>query len=133
MAAAVGRVRSRSGFLLTAYVLMPDHWHAMIGVPPQQTLPGVMNAIKVAAARDINRHHNTGGPLWQARYFDRVIRTVKEYHETIEYMHLNPARRRLASQPEGWPWSSIHSYGGPGPERLAVDRVRIPADGNAYL
>lgn len=133
LAAAIARVRSRSGFLLTAYVLMPDHWHALIAVPRGQSLPGVMNAMKVATARDINRVQAVRGPLWQARYFDRVIRTVKEYHETVEYIHLNPARRGLAASPEAWPWSSFHSYGGPGPERLAVDRVRIPADQRAWL
>jgi hypothetical protein len=30
--------------------------------------------------------------LWQPRFFDRVLRTVREYNEKVEYIHLNPVR-----------------------------------------
>lgn len=133
LARAMDRVRSRRLFFATGYVLMPDHWHALIGVPNGQLLPHIMNAIKVAATFDINRLHGARGPLWQPRYFDRVMRTVREYHETLEYMHLNPMRKGFVVSPAEWLWSSIHSYGSPGPEKFAVDRIRIPADENAYL
>lgn len=112
---------------------MPDHWHALLGVPPGQLLSHIMDGIKVAAARDINRLHGAHGPLWQPRYFDRVMRTVKEYHETLEYMHLNPVRKGLVGSAAQWSWSSFNSYGEIVPERLAIDRVRIPADENAYF
>ena len=36
-----------------------------------------------------------GGVLWQGRFFDRALRTVKEYHEKVEYIHLNPVKRGL--------------------------------------
>jgi hypothetical protein len=29
----------------------------------------------------VNQHRGTEGELWQPRFFDRAIRTVKEYHE----------------------------------------------------
>jgi putative transposase len=133
LAEAIARVRLRWGFFITGYVFMPDHWHMLMGLSGAQLLSGVMNAIKVASTRDINRFHEVRGALWQGRYFDRVIRTVKEYHETLEYMHLNPVRKGLVRSPGEWPWSSFHSYGGPGPERLTIDRVRIPAEPTAYL
>lgn len=133
LATALDRVRTRRAFFLMGYVFMPDHWHALIGVPAGQSLSRIMNVAKVAATREINRFHGTRGPLWQSRYFDRIMRTVREYHETLEYMHLNPVHKGLVASPGEWPWSSYHSYGGPGPEKLVMDRVRIPADGNAYL
>lgn len=133
LAGAFDRVRRRRAFFVTGYVFMPNHWHAMLGVPAGHLISQTMNAIKVAAARDLNRQHNTHGPLWQPRYFDRVMRTVKEYYETLDYMHLNPVRKGMVRSPGEWPWSSFHSYGGPGPERLVMDRVRIPADEHAYL
>ncbi len=30
--------------------------------------------------------------MWQGRFFDRAVRTVKEYHEKVEYIHLNPVK-----------------------------------------
>ena len=32
----------------------------------------------------------TDGELWQPRFFDRALRTVKEHNEKVEYIHLNP-------------------------------------------
>ena len=94
----------------------------------EDTLPRLLNSIKVASMQSINRLRRTSGELWQPRYFDRAVRNVKEYVEKLDYMHLNPVRKGLVTRPEDWPWSSIHCYGGPGPIRLAVDRLDLPAD-----
>jgi putative transposase len=133
LASAVVRVRSRRGFLFTRYVFLPDHWHALIIPLEGDTLPNLMDAVKVASTLGINRSRRAKGPVWQRRYFDRIVREVREYHKTVEYMHLNPVRRGLASRPEDWLWSSIHSYGGPGPVRLAVDRILLPSDERTRL
>jgi hypothetical protein len=74
------------------------------------------------------------GRLLQSRLFDRALRTVKEYHEKVEYIHLNPMTPGLVGRPEEWPWSGVHDYTGrvrrpvATPSGLAVDRVLLPAD-----
>jgi len=128
LADAIIRVRRRRGFLLGGYVFMPDHWHALLFPGQDDTLPRLMNSVKVAWMQSINRRRGTRGELWQPRYYDHALRTVKEYHDTLTYMHLNPVRKGLVQKPEDWPWSSIHSYGGPGPVRLEVDHLDVPAD-----
>jgi len=133
LASAIGRVRTRGRFLFTGYVFMPDHWHALIVPRENDVLPNLMDAVKVASTLGINRSRRAKGPVWQPRYFDRIMRDVREYHKTVEYMHLNPVRRGLASRPEDWLWSSFHSYGGPGPVRLAVDRILLPSDESTRL
>ena len=40
------------------------------------------------------------GRLLEARFFDRALRTVKEYNEKVQYIHLNPVRAGLARRPE---------------------------------
>ncbi|MGD0123729.1 MAG: hypothetical protein ABSF46_00115 [Terriglobia bacterium] len=73
--------------------------------------------------------------MWQPRFFDRALRTVKEYNEKVEYIHLNPVRAGLVSRPEDWRWSSYNEYAGMSAEEqekrwgLIVDRVRIPPAG----
>ena len=121
LASAVVRVRSRREFLFAGYVFMPDHWHALIIPHEGDVLPDLMDAVKVASTLGINRSRDAKGPVWQPRYFDRIVRD------------LNPVRRGLASRPEDWLWSSIHSYGGQGPVRLAVDRILVPADERTRL
>jgi REP-associated tyrosine transposase len=126
-------VRQRRGFLLSGYVFMPDHWHALLFPSPSDTLPRIMGSLKIASNRAVNRSRHTSGHFWQLRYFDRAVRTVKEYQDALQYMHFNPVKNRLVKKPEDWPWSSLHSYGGPGPIRLHMDILDLPADENARL
>ena len=131
--------RAQHGFLLTAWVLMPDHWHAIFYPAYPLTLSTVMESIKVGATKRINRARGECGLLWQPRYFDRALRTVEEYGEKVEYLHLNPVRAGLVERPEDWPWSSVHDYAGtvnhaPAiPTGLAVDRVVLPGDPRTRL
>jgi putative transposase len=133
LADILDRVRQRRGFLLSGYVFMPDHWHGLIYPAPGDTLPRLMGALKIAASRAINQSRRTSGELWQLRYFDRAMRTVKEYRDAMQYMHFNPVTKGLVKKPEDWPWPSFHSYGGPGPIRLRVDSLNLPADENFRL
>ena len=98
-----------------------------------------MEAIKDGATKRINRARRELGRLWQPRFFDRALRTVKEYHEKVQYIHFNPVRAGLVSRPEDWPWSSVHDYTGgvneapATPSGLSVDRVLLPAGQNTRI
>jgi|SRR5215469_4829296 len=137
-----GSIRSRRiqhHFLLTAWVFLTDHWHAILMPPYPSTISRVMESVKVSSTRQINQLRGDRGGLCQGRFFDRALRTVKEYHEKLEYIHLNPVKRRLATKPEDWKWSSIHDYtatlGEPQqPESvLPVDRVLLRANERARI
>ena len=82
----------------------------------------------------INRRRAASGEVWQPRFFDRALRTVKEYNEKIEYLHLNPVRAGLVQRAQEWPWSSVREYSGSLQEEatrhpiLPIDRVLLPSD-----
>ena len=126
--------REKHGFLLSAWVFLPDHWHAIFYPSYPLTFSRVMESIKVGATKRINRSRGEVGLLFQPRFFDRALRTVREYHEKVEYIHLNAVKAGLAERPEDWPWSSIHDYTGNLTDApvtlsgLSVDRVLLPAD-----
>ena len=131
--------RRQHGFLLTAWVFLPDHWHAILAVRYPKTIALVMESIKVASTRQINTRQQNSGRLWKGRFFDRALRTVKEYHETVEYIHGNPVRRGLVARPQDWKWSSVYDYGlakmdnAHQESAVPIDRVRIPADEKAKI
>ena len=93
-----------------------------------------MKSVKQSSMSGINQRRGTEGELWQARFFDRTLRTVKEYNEKVEYIHLNPVRAGLVSRAADWRWSSFNEYAGLSGEEqrrrcgLVIDRVRMPAD-----
>ena len=134
LAQVIHQRREKHRFLLTAWVFLPDHWHAIICPGYPLTISTVMESIKDGATKRINRSRREAGVLFQPRFFDRALRTVREYHEKVEYFHLNPVKAGLASRPEDWPWSSVRDYTGSlhdapmTPRGLAVDRVLLPAD-----
>jgi putative transposase len=128
LAQVFNSVRKRRKFLLAGYVFMPDHWHAVIAPSPVDTLPRLMGALKVASTQAINRRRGKRGNLWQFRYFDHTLRTVKEFHDALRYMHLNPVRKGLVEEPEDWAWSSFKAFNRLAPVRLAIDNLNLPAD-----
>src|SRR4051812_41251732 len=87
--------RQVHGFLITAWVFLPDHWHAIFYPRYPLTLSRVVKVIKVKSTRQINTARQESGPLWQARFFDHALRTVEKYHRCVEYIHLNPVKRGL--------------------------------------
>ena len=134
LAQAIHGCREKHGFLLTAWVFLPDHGHAIICPASPLTISMAMESIKDGATKRINHSRREAGVLFPPRFFDRALRTVGEYHEKVEYIHLNPVKAGLATRPEDWPWSSVHDYAGNindapmTPSGLAVDRVLLPAD-----
>ena len=127
------------GSLLTAWVFLPDHWHAILSPRYPKSVSLVMESIKVSSTRQINARRGEAGQLWQGRFFDRALRTVKEYWKTVEYVHLNAMRRGLVKRAENWKWSSVHEYASQrgadtwSAPTLRIDPVRIPTDEKARI
>ena len=139
LANSLGRMRQKHGFLLTAWALLPDHWHAIIHPPYPLTVSTVWKAVKKSSTVGINFRRGESGELWQERFFDRALRTVREYHQKVEYIHLNPVRRGLVQRPENWRWSSMAEFAGVRGEEqehhcgLRIDRVPLPFDLQARI
>jgi len=46
--------REEHGFLLTAWVFLPDHWHAIIAPRHPKSISLVMESVKLSSTRQIN-------------------------------------------------------------------------------
>jgi putative transposase len=139
LALAFIRVRAMHPFYLTAWVFLPDHWHAICASAYPLTISLLLKSLKTSSTILINRCRAESGELWQARFFDRALRSVKEYNETVEYIHLNPVKAGLVRRPQDWRWSSANEYSGMSAAEqnrrcgLTINRVRLPADPRARI
>ena len=115
--AALQESRRKLSFRLCGYVLMPDHWHALIGVDQPLSISRAVQDIKWIAARRIGRHRKSGGSFWQHQFWDRFVRNGKEFGQRLAYMHFNPVRKGLAKKPGEWLWSSYNNF--------ALDHSRV--------
>ena len=102
---AIQFVRSKRAYVI-AYVVMPDHLHALL-VPREGTwISRLMQSIKGCTARLVNERLDRRGPLWQRSFFGRMIRDERQLLETVNYVHMNPVIAGLADQPDAYPYSS---------------------------
>jgi hypothetical protein len=100
---------------------------------------GCGGTVKLGSTHRINAERTESGLVWQPRFFDRAVRTVKEYYEKVEYIRLNPVRAGLVKRAEDRPWSSVRdhagSLGGTGSAHrvLPIDRMLLPTDERARI
>ena len=64
LAEMIDERRAEHGFLLTAWVFLPDHWHAIFYPRHPLTISKVMEAIKDGATKRLNRRRHDAGMLW---------------------------------------------------------------------
>ena len=95
-------------YLLHAWVIMPNHVHALMTVLDGSYLSTILHSWKSYTAKSANRSLRRKGEFWQADYFDRVMRDEAHFAATVDYIHRNPVKAGLCAKPEDWPWSSIH-------------------------
>lgn len=130
MVDALNGSRRRHGFLLCGYVLMPDHWHALIWAGYPLTISEVVHDVKKVSARRVHGQRGTEGALWQHQFWDRFVRHEKEFLDRLQYMHLNPVKKGLVNRPEEWRWSSYTNFsvdrGAIANFPIQIDRVVLP-------
>ncbi len=118
----LSKIRDETGFLLSGYVVMPEHVHLLISEPKQGTPSTVLQKLKLRVARKLRTRRRrsratqlrlpfeeTGEPLrafWQARFYDFNVYSKGKKTEKLNYMHANPVIRRLVKHPRDWRWSS---------------------------
>jgi len=68
LAIALARMREKHRFALTAWVFLPDHWHAIIYPPHPLSISRAMSAVKVSSMIAINHGRQEEGELWQERF-----------------------------------------------------------------
>ncbi len=122
---ALSVIGARWGAELHAYVVMPDHWHALISTHEPHDISTVMDDAKTKAVFSFNRLSGHVGSIWQRRFYDHVCRDEEEFHRILSYVHHNPVEWELVDSPGDWPWSSWFAYNEGGEPPIPV----VPIDG----
>jgi len=97
--------RDRYHFLLHCYVLMPNHYHLLIETP-EGNISQVMHRLNASYTGYINRTRQRTGHLFQGRYKAILVDRDNYLLELSRYVHLNPVRAGMVSNPGDYPHSS---------------------------
>ncbi len=91
-------------FLLHAFVLMPDHLHAILTPSPALSLERAVQLIKGGSSFRLNMSDK----VWQPGFTNHRIRDMDDYETHVGYIHRNPVKRRLVELAQKYPLCSAY-------------------------
>lgn len=107
----VEQVARRYRWIITAYVLMTNHYHFVIETP-QPNLGRGMKLLNSAYASWFNKRHGRIHSLFGERYKAILIEKQAYLQRVTRYVVLNPVRAGMVARPEDYPWSSYQATAG---------------------
>ena len=117
----------KKGLLIFGFVIMPNHFHMLIGMEEPDRIPSVVRDLKRHTSQEITRciaasekqRHlfwlkpfwgRKNNTVWQTGYHPILIKSEKWLEEKLEYMHMNPVKRGFVEEPQYWKYSSARNY-----------------------
>jgi putative transposase len=98
-------LRAHRDVILYAYCLMPNHLHLLLRSGDEsRTLGTVMGAFKTFTTRQ-SWKLGYKGVLWQARFYDHIMRRSEDGRRIATYILENPVRKGLVAEADAWIWS----------------------------
>jgi putative transposase len=141
----LAEVRSQYAFLLVGYVVMPEHVHLLISEPKKGDPSKALQVLKQQVSRALlakgrkslgtqlsprfTRPISAEHHFWQRRFYDFNVWTGGKLTEKLDYMHLNPVKRKMVLHPKDWPWSSWSFYATGEQGLIGIDRWESPNEG----
>ncbi|NWL16083.1 transposase [Pseudoalteromonas sp. Scap03] len=114
---AVRWVKMHKPFYIDAWVVLPDHMHAVLTLPKGDSYySGRWREIKKRFSKGLpkNEHlslarvnKNERG-IWQRRFWEHTIVDERDYWHHVNYVHFNPLKHGLVERVIDWPHSSFH-------------------------
>jgi putative transposase len=126
--AAVARTRTLHPFTIDAWVVLPDHMHAVWTLPVHDTDFSTRwatikrlfsTSVPPTEHRSASRRKQGERGIWQRRFWEHTIRDARDFAAHVDYVHFNPVKHGLVTQPAAWPLSSF---------RRSVARGHYPSD-----
>ena len=114
---AVKIVRRRYPFIIHGWVVLPDHLHCVIELPPGDAdfarrwrlIKLVFSkGLPIDEKRSSYRLKRGERGIWQRRYWEHLIRDERDFQAHLDYVHVNPLRHGLVVRVADWPYSTFH-------------------------
>jgi len=113
----VADVQRRHPFVIHGWVVLPDHMHCIIELPPcdadfatrwRLIKMGFSKALPKGERRSSVRQRRGERGIWQRRYWEHAIRDDEDFRAHMDYVHINPLKHGLVSRVADWPYSTFH-------------------------
>jgi REP element-mobilizing transposase RayT len=101
----------RHGWAVGAYLIMPDHVHFFCAARGAScSLSQFVGRWKEWTSKQLKSELGLTCGIWQAEFFDHVLRSEESYTAKREYVWQNPVRAGLVASLADWPYcgSIVH-------------------------
>lgn len=105
----IGDTKRKLPFYFYAFCLMPNHIHLLVE-RQQDAISRVMHRVLTGYSRYFNRKNGRVGHSFQKRYKAILCQSDQYLAELIRYIHLNPVRAKMVSNPAAFRYSSHRAY-----------------------
>ncbi|HRQ64024.1 MAG TPA: transposase [Xanthomonadaceae bacterium] len=93
---------------IPCWVLMPDHFHALLELGTSEPLDRAVHRLKFVMARAANRCLKRHGRLWARAFHDHALRRDEDLVATARYIVANPVRAGLVRRVGDYPfWDAV--------------------------
>jgi putative transposase len=92
-----------------AFCLMSNHYHIFLRTPEGNLSPA-FHWINAVYTQRFNRRHGRCGHVFQGRFKSVIVTRDAHWHQLSIYIHLNPVRAGVVTDPADHPWSSYRDY-----------------------
>ena len=105
---AVRTVKNNRPFKIDAWVVLPDHMHAIWTLPKSDSdYSSRWREIKKRFTKELKRL-GINEPIWQNRFWEHTIRDQKDFNHHFDYVHINPLKHGHVLAVRDWPYSTFH-------------------------
>src|SRR4030042_3730114 len=99
----------RYGARIHCFCLMPNHYHLLLETPGGN-LHRILHHLNTSYTNYFNAITGRTGHFFQGRYHAILVDRDSYALELCRYIHLNPVRAQLVSDPSEYFWSSYSAY-----------------------
>jgi putative transposase len=96
--------RTKNRFALHAFVIMPDHFHALLTPAPDVSLEKTMQFIKGGFSFQLKSKLD----VWMRSFNESQIRSREKFDTCRTYIEANPVRKGMVPSAEEFVYSSAH-------------------------
>ncbi|OGV68751.1 MAG: hypothetical protein A3K19_11905 [Lentisphaerae bacterium RIFOXYB12_FULL_65_16] len=89
-------------YALDAWVVMPNHVHALVEPRPGHSLDNILHSWTSFSGRRINELLGRRGTLWQSEPYDHIVRNERELDRLRTYIRDNPVNAGLSDCLGSW-------------------------------
>ena len=98
------------GLTIDAWVVLDNHYHLLFHLLKGLNLQAFVKRLHGGTAVKFNQLSNTPGRKVWHNYWDRCIRSERDYWTRFNYIHYNPIKHGYVTRMSDYPFSSIRFY-----------------------